>query len=377
MIYPDYDRSILSTTASILRYYGADSVYPTLPELDAQLESRPRHVALIITDGVGVRPLEGALPADSYMRAHIAATVTSIFPSTTTAACTSYYNGQSAYEHGWLGWQLYFKEYATDVTTFMRTTYYTGKPVDGPQPATHLMPFETVFDRIKKTSPHIAAFSQYGFDTYSDHGADTKLRVGSFADICDNISRISRSDGETFTMSYWGEPDTSMHGYGVGSEQALKQFKMIDSELKSLSHRVKDTLIIVTADHGLINSTPVYLNDHPDIMDCLWMPPMVESRAAAFYVKPHKRGYFEHAFRERFSDMFLLLSREDIYRTGIFGRGARHPKFDDFIGDYVACAISDRHIMYRIPSSDGASLIGLHAGLTEDEMLVPVIIHRT
>ena len=111
MIYPDYDRSILSTTASILKHYGIDSIYPTLPELDAQLATAPKHVALIITDGVGVRPLEGALPADSYMRSHIAATVTSIFPSTTTAACTSYYNGQSAYEHGWLGWQLNFKEY--------------------------------------------------------------------------------------------------------------------------------------------------------------------------------------------------------------------------------------------------------------------------
>ena len=259
----------------------------------------------------------------------------------------------------------------------MRTTFYTGKSVDGPQPAAHLMPFETVFERIKKASPHIATFSQYGFDTYSDHGVDTRLRVGSFADICDNISRISRASDETFTMSYWGEPDTSMHGHGVGSEQALKQFRMIDSELKSLSHRVKDTLIIVTADHGLINSTPIYLNDHPDIMDCLWMPPMVESRAAAFYVKPYKRAAFEALFRERFSDLFLLMSREDIYRTGIFGRGLRHPKFDDFIGDYVACAISDRHIMYRIPSSDGASLKGLHAGLTEDEMLVPVMIDRT
>ena len=377
MIYPDYDRSILSTTASILRYYGAESVYPTLPELDALLETKPRHVALIITDGVGVRPLEGTLPADSYMRSHVAATVTSIFPSTTTAACTSYYNAQSAYEHGWLGWQLYFKEYATDVTTFMRTTFYTGKPVDGPQPAPHLMPFETVFEKIKAVRPELVTRSQYGFDTYSDHGADIRLRIGSFADICDNLARISRTGEESFTMSYWGEPDTSMHGFGVGSTQALRQFETIDRELSSLSKRVKDMLIIITADHGLINSTPIFLNDHPDIMECLWMPPMVESRAAAFYVKPHRRGFFEHAFREGFGDMFLLLSREDVYRTGIFGRGIRHPKFDDFIGDYIACAISDRHIMYKIPSSDGSSLKGLHAGLTEDEMLVPVILHRT
>ena len=377
MIYPDYDRSILSTTSSILAYYGVKSIYPTLPELDAALSTKPKHVALIITDGAGVRPLEGALSADSYMRSHISATVTSIFPSTTTAACTSYYNGQSAYEHGWLGWQLYFKEYATDATTFMRNTYYTHKPIDGPQPAPALMPYETVFDKIKKASPDVVTNSQYGFDTYSDHGAEVKYRVHSFADICDNLARISRTGAPSFTMSYWGEPDNSMHEKGVGSETAVKQFRMIDTELSALSKRVSDMLIIVTADHGLINSSPVYLNDYPDITECLVMPPMVETRAPAFYVKSHRRGQFEQLFRKYFGEWFILLSREDVYRTGIFGRGARNPKFDDFIGDYVACAISDKNIAYRIPSGSGDTLVGKHAGLTEDEMLVPVIIHRT
>lgn len=377
MIYPDYDRSILSTTSSILAYYGVNSIYPPLPELDAFLGTRPRHVALIITDGAGVRPLEGALPADSYLRSHVAATVTSVFPSTTTAATTSYYCGKSAYEHGWLGWQLYFKEYATDATTFMRTTYYTGRPIDGPQPAPALMPFETVFEKIKRARPDVITRSQYAFDTYTDHGAGEQLRIGSFAELCDNLVRISRTDGPSFTISYWGEPDTSMHDKGVGSEAALKQFRMIDRELASLSNRASDMLIIVTADHGLINSTPIYLNDYPDIMDLMIMPPMMETRAAAFYVKPYRRAEFERLFREHFGENFLLLSREDIYRTGIFGRGARNWKFDDFIGDYVACAVSDKNLAFRIAGGGPDTLVGKHAGLTEDEMLVPVIIDRT
>lgn len=377
MIYPDYDRSILSTTSSILAYYGVNSVYPTLPELDAYLATRPRHVALIITDGAGVRPLEGALSADSYMRRHMAATVTSVFPSTTTAAATSYYCGQSAYEHGWLGWQLYFREYAADAITFMRSTYYTGKPIDGPQPAPALMPFETVFERIKKARPDVVTRSQYAFDTYVDHGAYEHLRIGSFAELCDNLVRFSHTERPGFTISYWGEPDATMHAKGVGAEASLRQFLMIDRELSSLSKRARNTLIIVTADHGLINSTPIYLNDYPDIMDTLIMPPMMETRAAAFYVKPYRHMEFERLFREHFGEKFLLLSREDVYRTGIFGRGARHRKFDDFIGDYVACAISDRNLTFRAVGGGPDTLVGKHAGLTADEMLVPVIIDRT
>ncbi|MGI6238326.1 MAG: alkaline phosphatase family protein [Christensenellales bacterium] len=376
MMFPNYDRSILSTTASILNYYGSTSGYPTLPELDAHLADQPRHVALIIIDGAGVKPLEGALPETSYLRAHHKATVTSIFPSTTTAATTSYYNGLSAYEHGWLGWQLYFKEFATDVTTFMRTTFYTNKPVDGPQPAVHLMPYETIFDKIKKSDPGAVLRTIYAFDSYCEHGADERIRVSSFAGVCDRIAEISKRDERGYTIAYWGEPDTAMHEHGVGSPEAIAQFELIDAQLKRLSERMEDTLLIVTADHGLINAKPVDIARMPEILDCLIMPPMIEGRAAAFYVKPHRKAAFERRFAEAFGDKFLLLSREDIYRTGIFGRGARHPKFDDFIGDYVACATGDASIAFSVPASERHTLVGVHAGLTEDEMLVPVIMDR-
>lgn len=376
MIYPDYDRSILSTTASILKHFGAESIYPTLPELDALLATGPRHVALIITDGAGVIPLEGALPADSYMRSHIGATVTSIFPSTTTAATTSYYCGKSAYEHGWLGWYLYFKEYATDITTFMRSTYYTHKSVEGPHAADSLMSFETVFEVLRSCAPDVVTRTQYAFDSYGERGAHERLRINSFSDICDNQARISRGSGRSFTISYWGEPDSSMHDFGVGSKEAVDKFKGIDSELRRLSERISDTLLIVTADHGMINSTPVTLNDVPGIMNCLIMPPMIEGRAAAFYVKPHRRTEFERIFNENLGEWFLLLSREDVYRTGIFGRGTANPKFDDFIGDYIACATADRSIEFLVPGVKRIRHIGKHAGLTEDEMLVPVIMDR-
>ncbi len=376
MRFPDYDRSILSTTASVLRHYGAEASYPTLPELDAALATKPRHVALIILDGSGVFPTDAALPADSYLRSHRAAAVTSIFPSTTTAANTSYYNGQSAYEHGWLGWQLYFREYASDVTTFMRTTYYTHRPVDGPQPAVALMPYETVFEKIRRSDPAVALRSIMAFDSYCEHGADETLRISDFPGLCEAVAEISKKDARSYTIAYWGEPDTSMHEFGVGSPEAVQQFRHLDDQLKRLSARLADTLLIVTADHGLINSETCDLAAMPEITDCLVIPPSIEGRAAGFHVKPHKRHAFEQAFMARFGDAFLLLSREDVYRTGIFGRGARHPKFDDFIGDYVACATGGTSVTFNVPAVSGHHLIGMHAGLTEDEMLVPVVIDR-
>ena len=47
-----------------------------------------------------------------------------------------------------------------------------------------------------------------------------------------------------------------------------------------------------------------------------------------------------------------------------------HPKFEEFIGDYLAIAISDKGIVYPKNSSQ---FISNHAGMTEKEMKIPLI----
>ena len=116
----------------------------------------------------------------------------------------------------------------------------------------------------------------------------------------------------------------------------------------------------------------------PELLETLVIPPSVEPRASAFYVKHHRRAAFEEAFQKCCGEDFLLFTREEIMRSGLFGRGAGHPKFDDFIGDYMGVAIGSRYFRFTLP--DGRvpyTLIGQHAGLTEDEMLVAVLADRT
>ena len=145
----DYDRSILSTLSALTGYFGVPLPYPPLKELAPFLDTKPRHVMLLLLDGMGGYPLRTILPETSYLRAHEIATVTSIFPPTTAAATTAYYCGQSALESGWLGWHLYMKEFASDVIAFKRADYYTGHVLTGPFPAGELIPYETVFERMQ------------------------------------------------------------------------------------------------------------------------------------------------------------------------------------------------------------------------------------
>lgn len=52
---------------------------------------------------------------------------------------------------------------------------------------------------------------------------------------------------------------------------------MIDSEVKRLAEGLDDTLIIVTADHGLTDTTFRYMSE--ELKGMLVCPPSVEGRA--------------------------------------------------------------------------------------------------
>ena len=77
----------------------------------------------------------------------------------------------------------------------MRTTYYTHKSVDGPQPAVALMPYESVFEKIRRSDPAVRLRTLYAFDTYAEHGADEKIRISDFAELCDQIAAFGAEVG--------------------------------------------------------------------------------------------------------------------------------------------------------------------------------------
>ena len=106
----------------------------------------------------------------------------------------------------------------------------------------------------------------------------------------------------------------------------------------------------------------------------LVMPPSLEARAAAFWIKPHRRQDFVRWFQENLAEDFILMSREEILENGLFGRGVPHRKFDDFIGDALIIATGTRYIDYTPPGQARHYMKGRHAGLTADEMWVDVII---
>nr|HMM32852.1 hypothetical protein [Clostridia bacterium] len=144
-----------------------------------------------------------------------------------------------------------------------------------------------------------------------------------------------------------------------------------DRRVEALCAGLSDAVVFLTADHGHIDVRYETLTDYPEITSMLYRPIAIEGRAAAFFVKPEHLDTFPVAFYARFGEAFLLLTKKEAMVNGLFGPGKPHPRFEGFLGDYLAVAVSDVALRQ---SELSHRFLSAHAGLTDEEMLVPLVI---
>ena len=122
---PDYNHSILNLITSILKYYKVETNHKSLNEIDNILEKNYKNVVFIVLDGMGEHILNKLAP-NGYFKNKQIDCITSVYPSTTTAALTTYYSGKPPYETGWIAWSQYFKEYGRALDMLKHKESYKG-----------------------------------------------------------------------------------------------------------------------------------------------------------------------------------------------------------------------------------------------------------
>ncbi|HPJ02187.1 MAG TPA: alkaline phosphatase family protein [Candidatus Limiplasma sp.] len=162
-----------------------------------------------------------------------------------------------------------------------------------------------------------------------------------------------------------------MHKTGCRSEQTRESIRVIDKSVQDLCESLTDTLVIVIADHGHIDVRYHVITDSPEIHSMLKRPISVENRAAAFYIKDECKRQFPEGFKQTYGDEFLLLSQDEVLSSGLFGSGTRNSRLLESVGDFLAIAVSDTALAY---SHESKQHVSTHAGLTDAEMRVPLIL---
>ena len=118
----------------------------------------------------------------------------------------------------------------------------------------------------------------------------------------------------------------------------------------------------------------IYINEYKELVNCLKMPPSIETRFVTFFVKENMKEIFKENFENIFNKDFLLFTKEEFSKSNLLGRGKKHYKIDEYLGDFIAISISNKAIRYTIDGNKFKKLIADHAGMTKEEMEVPVII---
>ncbi|MBO4697138.1 MAG: alkaline phosphatase family protein [Lachnospiraceae bacterium] len=358
---PDYKNCIANLPNSILKKFGAEPVGDTLPLLDPYLEKDYENIIVILLDGMGKAILERHLEEGGAFRSHLAGIYKSTFLSTTVAATTSMMSGLQPCEHGWLGWDCYYPQVDKNVTVFLNVEQGTDIPAADYNIAWTVTPYENVTNRIKRfggqaylTAPFLAP------------------ELNTFGKICGSIRGYCAKPGKKYVYAYWNQPDGLLHRNGCGSGEVHENMKELEAEVAKLAADIPDSLIIVTADHGHIDNEQVMIRDYPQLTECLEHLPSLEPRVLNLFVKPGKEDFFISEFNRLFGDRFELLPTEEVIARNLLGTGKHHPMFRSMLGNYIAIATGDLSIM-----TVEEAFVSMHGSLTEDEMLIPLIVFET
>lgn len=363
--YPDYNNGLINVICSIESYFGIKPKHRTLPILDKILKkNNNKNVVLYLFDGLGYNILINNKNLCPFLYKNIKSQISSTFPSTTMSARTTIESGLNPIEHGWLGWDMYFKDFDKVITLTKNVIKGTKVKPAGYHVAKTLLNYEPVTDKINEKEGYLSKTIR----VYSNHKRESLKKMRR------QIKKLTKSKDKVYVYAYYNEPDHVLHKYGVGSSKMKKYLKRIDKEFKKSCKHLKDTTVIMIADHGHINVDYVNLVDYPNIIKMMEGNISIDDRATSFRVKKEYKKQFPYELKKVLKDDFIIMSKNDIIDNKLYGDGLENKYFRDGLGDYFALGVSNKAIRYDDSTNHHKSA---HSGLTEDEMIVPLVVVNT
>lgn len=383
MLQPDYQGgSIVNLMATLI--HGLDGVppdYAPLRELRPGRLREYRNVVLLVIDGLGYRHLTRDA-ADSTLHGHLLGRITSVFPTTTATAITTFYTGLAPQQHGVTGWHAWFRELGCVLKVLPTRPRYGGASLgEAGIDATRLFGHVPVFDGLGARS-HVITPQYIAHSDFNRAHAGTASVSGyrTLDEMFASISGAVRGSRErNFVYAYWPELDRIAHQYGSTSEEARDHLTELDAGfarcLSSLAG--SDSLVVVTADHGIIDTAEdrvIDLADHPALAETLVLPLCGEPRVAYCYVRPDSRRDFEQYVSQELAAYADLWPSRELVARNYFGPGILHPRLLERVGDYTLIMKENFVIKDWLFAEHRYTQVGVHGGLSDAELYVPLIV---
>ena len=384
MYLPNYrDGSIVNLMQSILAGLdapGHDAVHGHLADLAPEEIADARHVVLLVVDGLGQAQLDsGPAPA---LRGSLRGTMTSVFPSTTASAVTTFLTGLAPVEHAVTGWFMWLREIDSIVAPLPFTTRAGGADLGsfGISPA-DVFAGPSVFERVRADC-HVVQPADLVDSSYSrahTRGAASRGFEGLGALVDSILDIVRHARRRTYISAYWPVLDTLSHEFGASSVEARRHLAEIDLHFGRLRAALagSGTLLVVTADHGFIDIRPESRLDAesvPGLAPMLAWPLCGEPRLAYCYARGDCRADFVERAGEGLDGAASVVDSESMIEGGWFGLGDPHPRLRERVGDFALVMREDYAIRDRIADEEPFVHVGVHGGVSREEMRVPLVV---
>ena len=343
-------------------------------------------VVLVLVDGFGLdmwnrhRHRQDVL--DRLTEEGTVTPLTSIYPSETAAAITTLETGQLPCEHGRTGWNVY--EPATD-TAFLALdgAVKTGAP-EGSVAEEWATGCEFHYGAMTNAGVdcHCLRPFESGGDHATHHAYDD---LDAFGERLSAV--VSGSDGPGYIYAYVPDVDHVSHAEGTDSQAYGETVANVCEQLSDCIERIdgrtaERTLLLVTADHGHVNTDPdrnIDLSDNETVMANLrrhadgtpvrmsGSPRNVHLHLQAGTVAETRRALSAYDAR--------VFTRQEALDRDLFGDRPTTDLFRRRCGDLIVTH-RDLGMWFGDVEPDELSLVGMHGGLNPAEMLVPFAAAR-
>ncbi|MGD0718995.1 MAG: alkaline phosphatase family protein [Thermoplasmata archaeon] len=313
--------------------------------------------------------------------------ITTVFPTTTTAALTALCTGTPPARNGVVGYRQFLPRFG------LMADLLKMSPLGIPAPGTLVGP-EWSAELISSASPVFArglrgtvitreAFEGSGLSRVLYGGAEF-VGYATASELAHHLIEVlGRPTPPEVVFAYWDELDTVHHRRGPTAT-------LFDFEAERLTHlvahvarqlpkaRARSTTLLVTGDHGQVPSArehQVRIDQIPDIAREMAYPLGGDRRCGYFGARPGRVEALRRALVRHLPSGARILSMDDVLDAGLFGPPPYHPEVHERLGDLLAIMPVPYGLTYMLPgaSTPRRHLLGSHGGLEPAELLVPLV----
>jgi hypothetical protein len=393
--------NVTHTIAQMLDAPLPDSA-PLLDDVwgDASPAGQVNRVVLMLLDGLGYQHLNMLADSDDEIHALLhdltdgrgALPLTSIAPSTTAVALPSLWTGGTPGANGLTGTVTYLNEFSMPADMLRYKPTHGNYPVDTffewglssadvvalPGIAQHLesaaVETHVVINRMLMGS---------GLSHILHRGTVHAHTHTGYSDALPVLRQVLQAtQGQrAYVSMYHGGVDTLAHRYGAHTDFTAREAKIwlrgLRDCLNDTAAQDGQTLFLLLADHGHYDVAH-WINLRTDekaapIREAMTIGMMADARFGHLYLRPGTVETVKAHLEAEYADCLTYLETDSAIDAGLFGDPAAFsPRTRSRLGDLILIP----RLGYGLtdPSvTDYSHLISLHAGLSDREMLVPLL----